>query len=84
MYIEQSADDNNQLNGSIVCDGKVCVAGFSMAECVDYLFKMFWVFSLEYPNGLEMFFKFLKLVENINTLLMLLYLAVKILILYLC
>ncbi|XP_065654369.1 uncharacterized protein LOC136080914 [Hydra vulgaris] len=60
LYIEQSADDNNQLNGSIVCDGKVCVAGFNMVECIDYLFKMFWVFSLEYPNGLEIFFKFLQ------------------------
>lgn len=31
-----------------------------MVESLDYLFKMFWVFNLEYPNGLGIFFKFLQ------------------------
>ena len=58
LLIEFTEGDN--INGKIICDGKTSTAGCTVVECIDFLFKLYWVFALEYPVGLEMFFKFLQ------------------------
>jgi hypothetical protein len=59
--IESTAEDAEVVSGKILCDGKLCPAGHSIAECFDMFFKFFWVFSLEYPPGLTLFFQFLEI-----------------------
>ncbi|XP_047129258.1 uncharacterized protein LOC124809281 isoform X2 [Hydra vulgaris] len=51
LYLEYSLNDEDKITGRIVCDGKVCLAGCSMVECLDYMFKLFWIFNLEYPSA---------------------------------
>jgi hypothetical protein len=60
LVIEQALEDPETLSGKIVCDGKFCPAGSSIFECFDFLFKFFWVFNLEYPPSVAIFFKFVE------------------------
>ncbi len=67
LLLEHSVDNVDNVTGRISCDGKISIAGYSVIECLDYLFKMFWVFGLAYPAGVAMFFKFLQFkVYNIS------------------
>jgi hypothetical protein len=58
--IESTVEDPEVISSKILCDGKLCPAGHSIPECFDMFFKFFWVFSLEYPLGLTLFFQFLE------------------------
>jgi len=60
--VESAIDDPEVMSGKIVCDGKFCPAGHNLPECLDMYFKFFWVFDLEYPVGLKIFFQFLEVV----------------------
>jgi hypothetical protein len=58
--IESTVEDPEVISGKILCDGKLCPAGYSIPECFDMFFKFFWLFNLEYPLGLRLFFQFLE------------------------
>jgi hypothetical protein len=60
LLIEHSPDDHEVISGKVMCDGKVVSARHSIAECLDFLFKLIWIFRLNYPKGAGVFFKFLQ------------------------
>jgi hypothetical protein len=63
----QGRKDTSVFNGfSIVCEQMVCSAGTPLAESVDMLFKMYWVFNMQYPAGLQVFLKFLQSIYKVS------------------
>lgn len=60
LFVEHDPDDVESMSGKIVCDTRVCHAGCSIPESLDFLFKLIWVFGLEYPARASMFFRFLQ------------------------
>ena len=60
LFIEYQPDEPEVISGKVVCDGKVVSAGHSITECLDFLFKLIWIFRLNYPKGASGFFKFLQ------------------------
>jgi hypothetical protein len=66
QLIIQGREDVGVFNSfSIVCERIVCCAGTSLAESMDTMFKMYWVFQMHYPPGLQVFMKFLQSVYKI-------------------
>jgi hypothetical protein len=51
---------------AIICESVVCNAGSSLVESLDLLFKMLWVFKMQYPSGLKMFFTFIQQIFGIK------------------
>jgi hypothetical protein len=60
LVLESAIDDPEVIVGKVLCDSKLCPAGCSITECLDFYFKFFWVFNLQYPAGLNIFFQFLE------------------------
>jgi hypothetical protein len=42
------------------------VAGTTLTESIDILFKWLWVFQIKYPAGLQVFYKFLQRIYGIS------------------
>jgi hypothetical protein len=59
-FFEQQPQDPENMNGKVVCDGKVIAAGQSVAECRDFLLELIRVFHLQYPKGASLLFRFLQ------------------------
>lgn len=66
LFIQGCDISGTFVSYNIVCENVVCAAGTSLAESMDYLFKMYWVFEMHYPAGLQIFFKFLQCMYNIS------------------
>jgi hypothetical protein len=49
-----------QRTFSVRCDGQTIKCGANMMESFDFLFKLFWVFGLQYPPSLMKFFQLLQ------------------------
>ena len=68
VFEVQGREDVGVFNSfSIVCERIVCCAGTSLAELMDTMFKMYWVFQMHYPlpPDLQVFMKFLQSVYTI-------------------
>jgi hypothetical protein len=54
------SSDGGQRSYSVMVDGHQLVTFSTLLENLDCLYKMFWVFDLQYTPGVHLFYKFLE------------------------
>lgn len=53
LFTEHHPDDPEVISDKVTCDGRVVSAGHSIAECLDFLFKVIWIFPNECKRVLQ-------------------------------
>lgn len=66
LVIQGDPSFSGSLGFFLVCEGLVCIAGSTFVESLDMLYKLYWVFQWEYPQGTTQFFKFLQRVYKMS------------------
>ena len=57
LYIVRQLD---VMSLKLVFDGQLCDCEENIIEAFDFLFKLYWVFNLQYPSPLLKFFQFIQ------------------------
>lgn len=60
FIVQQQGQHGNEAAFSVFIDGQLLPVGSSFVEAFDFLFKLSWVFMLEYPCGLNTFMKYVE------------------------
>jgi hypothetical protein len=58
-FVVRQVQDSGTGTFKVVCDNQICECGDTLLAALDFLFKVIWVFQLEYPPLLKQFFLFL-------------------------